>query len=123
MTTMIKQFATAGDDSQMIGREVSVMDRDSEAFYEYQLKLKQYLSDINKYEETLETCYSILLGQCSPAVEQALEGNKTFQSIRSTSNSIALLKLIEQIAYNYQSHEYGPLAGWNSIDKMSAARQ
>ena len=45
----------------MIGREVSVMDRDSKAFYEYQLKLKQYLSDINKYEETLETCYSILL--------------------------------------------------------------
>ena len=40
MTTLIKQFETAGDDSQKIGREVSVMDRDSEAFYEYQLKLE-----------------------------------------------------------------------------------
>ena len=123
MTTMIRQFATPGDDSQMVGREVAVMDRDSEAFYEYQLKLKQYLSDVNKYEENLETCYSILLGQCSPAVEQALEGDKSFKVIRSTSNSISLLKLIECIAYNYQPHEYGPLAGWNSIDKMSAARQ
>ena len=62
MTTMIKQFATEGDYSKMIRREVYVMDRDSEAFYGYQLKLKQYLSDMNRYEETLETCYSLMLG-------------------------------------------------------------
>jgi len=62
MIRIIKQFSAIGTDSKMEGREVEVMDRESEAFFEYQLTLKQHLFDMSSYSNTLEICYSILLG-------------------------------------------------------------
>ena len=39
------------------------------------------------------------------------------------SDSIALIKVIERICYNYQSHEFAPLSGWDSLDRVTAVRQ
>ena len=56
-------------------------------------------------------------------MDQPLETDKSFEDTKATSNSIALIKLIEQIVYNYQQHQYGPLAGWDALDKISSNRQ
>ena len=68
--------------------------------------IEQYLSDIRKYNADLEKSFSITIGQCSPAMEQSLAANNKFEGIKSTSNSIALIKILEQICFNYQLHEY-----------------
>ena len=50
----IIQEATIGINSVLIGKEVEVLDKDSEAYVEYQLYLKQYLSDVTKFNSDIE---------------------------------------------------------------------
>ena len=89
----------------------------------YQVNLKQYVSDLAIYDDNLETCYSVIIGQCSPAIEQDLEANDSFLPIKISSDSIGLIKLLECICYNYQSHEYPPLGGWESLDRLAKTTQ
>ena len=49
--------------------------------------------------------------------------NETFVELKNKSNSIELIKLIEAIRYNYQSHEYPPLGVWESMDTLARAYQ
>jgi len=107
----IIQEATIGLNSVLIGKEVEVIDKDGEAYVEYQLYLKQYLSDGTKFNSDIEKLFSLLLGQCSPSMEQSLAGEKNFKNIKEKSGSITLIKVIERICYNYQSHEFVPLSG------------
>ena len=48
---------------------------------------------------------------------------KDFKSIKETSEIIGLLKIIERICYNYKSHEFGLLGGWESLDRLGTTRQ
>ena len=64
MINKVVQFATMGEDSVLVGREVSVIDKDCEEYIEYQLYLKQYMTDLTKFNDNLEKCYSLLIGQC-----------------------------------------------------------
>ena len=68
-TKKIVQVPTVGDQSILIGVEKEAIDTDSEDFLEYQLELKQYVSDNSRYNSDLQKCFSMIMGQCSPAVE------------------------------------------------------
>jgi len=61
------------------------------------------------------------MGQCDPAMEQSLIGQDDFAIIKSPSDSIALMKMLERICYNYQSHECPPLESWDTMDCLSKA--
>ena len=101
----------------------NVIDKDGEDYVIYQIKLKQYISDLSKYTDSLEKCFSEIMGQCSPGMEQALEGEGTYASIEAISDSIGLIKMLERICYNYQSHEYPPLGAWESMDRLCNLKQ
>ena len=49
-------------------------------------------------------------------MEQTISGDKYFNVIKETSDSINLLKLIENVYYNYHSHEFSPLYDLEAID-------
>ena len=34
-----------------------------------------------------------------------------------------MIKVIERICYNYQSHEFPPLSGWDSLDRLTTVIQ
>ena len=123
MINKVVQVATEGENSRLIGEVQSVIDKEGEGFIVYQIRLKQYLSDIGKYNADLEKCFSIIIGQCSPAMEQSLAANNKFEGIKSASNSIALIKILEHICFNYQSHEYPPLGAWEAIDALGRTVQ
>ena len=123
MTTKVVQVATIGEDSKMVGKEVVVIDKDGEEYVEYQINLKQYMTDLNKFNSDLIKIFSLLIGQCSPSMEQSLAGEKEFSIIKEKSESIPLIKMIERICYNYQSHEFAPLGGWESLDRLSKTIQ
>ena len=65
----------------------------------------------------------MITGQCSPTVEQSLEADDTYADVKEKSDSIALIKLLEKICYNYRAHEYTPLGAWDAMDKLTAMRQ
>jgi len=67
--TKIVQEASAGKNSVMTGVSKEVVDKDSEDYVIYQIKLKQYISDTSKYTDNLEKCFSEIIGQCSPGME------------------------------------------------------
>ena len=49
-------------------------------------------------------------------MEQTLLEDKKIKVVMENSDSIGLIKLIEKICYNYQSHEFDPLGGWEVMD-------
>ena len=112
MVIKVIQVVTIREDSKIMGKEVTFIDKDGEAYSEYSLYLKQYMTDLTKFNSDLEKAFSIIIGQCSPAMEQSLAGEKEFKNIKETSETIGLIKMIERICCNYQSHEFGPLGVW-----------
>ena len=96
---VIKNFqeATLGEDSKMKGVAKRVIDKDGEDYAIYQIKLKKYINDLSKYDENLEKCYSVIIGQCSSAIEQTLEGDDKFMSIKLASDSIGIIRILERI--------------------------
>ena len=89
-----------------------MIDNDGEEWVIYQLKLKKYIDRTTKLDDELQQIYNIIIGQCSPGIEQSLAAVKDFDTIKEEADSIKLLKTIEQICYNYQPHEYPPLGAW-----------
>ena len=100
-----------------------VINKDGEAFVEYQIVLKEYVSRRTRLEDNLQQLFDVIHGQCSPSMRQKLEGDSKFKTIKETADSIDLLKLIEKICYSYQPHEYPPLSSWEALDKLSKNTQ
>ena len=119
----IVQEPTAGDASVMKGVKKEVIDTDSEDYLEYSLELKNYVSEKAKYNDNLQQCFSMIISQCSPAVEQNLEAEDTYANIKAQSDSIELIKLLEKLCYNYRAHEFKPLGAWDAMDKLSSLQQ
>ena len=56
-------------------------------------------------------------------MEQSLAVKKYFSLIKEKSDYIPLIKMIERISYNYQSYDFDPLGGWESLDRLSKTTQ
>ena len=63
----------------------------------------------SKLDDDLQQIYNIVIGQCTPGMEQSLAAIPEFEIVKEDASSVDLLKLIERICYNYQPHEYPPL--------------
>ncbi len=57
----------------------------------------------NDYEEQLAKAYIIIIQQCSPALRNDLNAEKTFPTVRSAQDPLALLKLIQGLCCSYDS--------------------
>ena len=56
-------------------------------------------------------------------MEHALAGEKDCKAVKEMYDSIAKISIIERICYNYQFHELTPLAGCDSLDRITFTRQ
>jgi len=101
MIRKIVYEATVGDNSAIRGIEKDVLDREDIDDVEYQIELKQYKSDKKIYKENLQKCFTIIMGQCSPSMERALESEVMCKDMKEKSDSISLIKLLERICYSY----------------------
>ena len=61
MIDKIVQAATEGKDSKIAETRRSVVDKDGEDFIMYQIKLKQYLTNVAKYDDDLEKFFVIIM--------------------------------------------------------------
>jgi hypothetical protein len=60
--------------------------------------------------ENIKTAYSLIWGQCSNVMRQKVETCTDFSMISQKGDAIGLLKLIKDVAYNYQVQKYVPQA-------------
>ena len=72
MTIKIVQEATPGADSNLVGVAKLVVDKHSKDYLQYQVELKQYITDKTQYRDDMHKCFNIIMRQCSTAVEQNL---------------------------------------------------
>ena len=107
MKLLTKPSAPTKEDPQDTTR--TVLDKECEEFIEYQIEIKKYVDRKNKLDDDIQQIYNIVYGQCSPGMQQKLESDDDFNMIKQNADSVALLKIIERICYNYQPHEYPPL--------------
>ena len=116
--TIMSSVIDPDDPSEMIEVPTIQIDKDDEDFYEYQHELKKYIENKAKYHENIQKCFTIIIGQCSPDIEQLLTSEETFDSLKEAYDSIGLIKLLEKVCYSYHTHEYTPLGAWESMDKL-----
>ena len=57
------------DATKKIMVEKEIVDKDSEDFYEYTHELKKYVDNKLKYDDDIQRCFTIIMGQCSPDIE------------------------------------------------------
>ena len=72
-----------GADSKLVGVSMTVIEKDSEDYLEYQVELKQYITDKSKYRESVHKCFNIIIGQCSRSMEQNLEADDIFKGLKT----------------------------------------
>ena len=91
MVRKIAQEASMGDNSVLTGVERNFLDKYGIDFVEYQIDLRQYMSDKMIYNDNIQTCFTIIMSQCSPSMEKALEAEASYKVMKTRSNSIALI--------------------------------
>jgi len=100
-----------------------ILDKDGEEWVVYQLELKKYIDHKSKLDDDLQQIFNVIIGQCSPGMEQAFAGVMDFATTKEEDDSIKLLKTIEQICYTYQPYEYPLLRVWKALDKLGKSIQ
>ena len=68
----------------------------------------QFVKKTDTLAENMKTLYSLVWGQCTDIMRQRVEALDNFDAMSSAGDSLALLKAIKGIAFNFQSQKYLP---------------
>jgi hypothetical protein len=72
----------------------------------YNIKMKTMVKREDKYEDDMKLSYSLIIGQCNDEMKHELKSQKDYEVIRNTFDVIALLRLLQQISYNYKAQDF-----------------
>ena len=81
----------------------------------WEKKEDTYVKRENIYEQNIENMSSVIVGQCTDAMHAKLESQDQFEQVSDDSDAIKLLRMIRDIAFNFQSQKYEPLSIHESI--------
>ena len=70
----------------------------------------EFVKKQSAYQQNKEVMFSVVLGQCPPAMKTKLIGESTYKDIKARSDVVGLLLLIRAAAYEYESQRYPHLA-------------
>ena len=73
-------------------------------------EMQIYIKRKSMYRQNRETIYSVVLGQSTDAMKAKLESEASFKKISQDRDLVGLLKLMRDIAFNYESDRYPFLA-------------
>ena len=73
--------------------------------------------------ENIKTAYSLIWGQCSDVMRQKVEAYSGYPIISKHGDAIELLKVIKDVAYNYQVQKYTPEAVCEAKRRFYGCRQ
>jgi hypothetical protein len=74
----------------------------------WEKRVDDYVKRDTILKENIKTTYSLIWGQCTDLMRQKIEATKSFTSISQDGDATELLKIIKDIAYNFQAQKYTP---------------
>jgi hypothetical protein len=72
----------------------------------YNIKMKTMVKREDKYEDDMKLSYTLVMGQCNDEMKHELKTQREYELIRTSFDVIALLKLLQQISYNYKAQDF-----------------
>ena len=97
---MVVETEDLNDSKKIITTTKIEIDKDSEVFFEYQSELQEYIDRECNYNEDTQKHFTIVLGQCSPDIEELLKLEATYNESNTKYDSIGLMKLVEKLCYS-----------------------
>ena len=85
----------------------------------YDAKVKEIVKKEIKQEEDTEKLYSVVWGQCTPALKDKLKALKEYLEL----TTIELQKEIKKLCYNFQEKHYAPASINAMLDKFINCKQ
>ena len=82
----------------------------SEHLDRYTHKMKTHCKREDKFEDDMQLCYTVIHGQCTDDMIHELKCQEKYEEVKVKFDPIGLLKLLQQIAYNYQAQDFPLMA-------------
>ena len=79
-------------------------ENDAIAVKEYLEDYKVYKSDVRALNDTMESLFDVVLGQCSSLMKTTLKSMQGYQEMRDESQVWALLRAIKGVTHQFQSN-------------------
>ena len=80
--TIVVEAKNSNDAIREINFDREAVDKYSEDFFDYQHELKNHIDNKTMYNDDLQRCFIIIMGQYSPDIEQLLKAEKIFATIK-----------------------------------------
>jgi hypothetical protein len=72
--------------------------------------MKSHCKKEDKYEEDMKLSFTVVHGPCTDDMLHELKCQQGYENIKTDFDPVALLKLIQQISYNYQAQDFPLMA-------------
>jgi hypothetical protein len=71
----------------------------------YKESLAKYHRELDTYNDQKTKVFGVILGQCSPMVKDRLAKNSAFAKVEMDSDVIALIKMLQEMAFSTLGHQ------------------
>lgn len=68
-------------------------------------KIQELVKMEQRWDQEMEKVYAIISGQRTPAMKAKLRSHKKFKDINDENNTLQLIELIKENAYNVQENK------------------
>jgi hypothetical protein len=108
--TMPRRPIKADFDTSVNGVQTKATTVPQEHLDRYDYKMKSHCKKEDKYEEDMKLSFTVVHGQCTDDMLHELKCQQGYENIKTDFDPVALLKLIQQISYNYQAQDFPLMA-------------
>ena len=117
-TSYNSEFQQSVEDLQLNEPEEVKPPKDSTdtiAMEEWKMKYKMRAEQEREYRTFRAAMFSLILGQCTQLMKDKLQAKPTYDDIKKKRDGIALLALIKQTTFTYDSGRIYPLVGRDKL--------
>ena len=72
----------------------------------YTEELKNFVKRKNQLKANKKKCFSLILGQCTPAMRGKIESHDNYEEASTELDPINLLKIIKSVVFEFQAKKY-----------------
>jgi hypothetical protein len=84
----------------------------------YELKITQYVNNLQKLENECKKLYTIILGQCTSYMTAKLKELPKFKKLHADKNPVKLLKAIKGLTFKFDNEKEYEMSLVEAIDKL-----
>ena len=89
---------------------------------EYKMKFGDYMKEEKKARTSLQSLFPLLLGQCDDYLRGRIKNRSAFQQLLSSSDTVGLLRAIEEEGYSVNNHEFPFINSIKCLNRISRLR-